>query len=68
MARILNHKGNPSGIRPLPQIHRERNPRILRISRTTPMMEPKKINASTTSKRALQEGLSRLPEISTKER
>jgi hypothetical protein len=26
MARILNHKGNSSGIRPLPQIHRERNP------------------------------------------
>jgi hypothetical protein len=28
MARVLNHKGNLSGIRkkPLPPIHRERNP------------------------------------------
>jgi hypothetical protein len=51
MARILNHKRNPSGIRPLPKIHRERNPRILRISRTTPIVELKKINASIVSRR-----------------
>jgi hypothetical protein len=56
MARILNHKGNPSGIRPLPQIHRERNPRILRISRTTPMVELKKINANTASRRNTTRG------------
>jgi hypothetical protein len=48
MARILNHKGNLSGIRPLPPIHRERNPRILRISS---MVELKKISASTASKK-----------------
>jgi hypothetical protein len=56
MARILNHKGNPIGIRPLPQIHRKRNPRILRISRTTPMVELKKINASTASRRDTTRG------------
>jgi hypothetical protein len=49
-------KGNPSGIRPLPQIHRERNPMILRISRTTPMVELKKINASTASRRDTTRG------------
>jgi hypothetical protein len=51
MARTLNHKGNLSGIRPLSQIHRERNPKNLKISRTTPMVELRKINASTASRR-----------------
>jgi hypothetical protein len=56
MTRILNHKGNLSWIRPLPQIHRERNLRILRISRTTPMVELKKINASTALRRDTTRG------------
>jgi hypothetical protein len=56
MARILNHKGNPSGIRHLSQIHRERNPRTLKISRTTPMMELKKINENTASRRDTTRG------------
>jgi hypothetical protein len=56
MARILNHKENPSGIRPLSQIHRERNPRFLRINRTTYLMELKKINASTASRRDTTRG------------
>jgi hypothetical protein len=59
MARILNHKGNLSGIRkrPLPPIHRDINPRILRISSTTPMVELKKINASTVSRRDTTRGI-----------
>jgi hypothetical protein len=57
MARILNHKRNQSGIRLLPQIHRERNPRTLKISRTTPMVELKKINASTASRRDTTRGI-----------
>jgi hypothetical protein len=56
MARILNHKGNSSEIRPLSQIYRERNPRTLKISRTTPMVELKKINASTASRRETTRG------------
>jgi hypothetical protein len=59
MARILNHKENLSGIRKrsLPPIHRERNPRILRINSTTPMVELKKINASTVSRRDTTRGI-----------
>jgi hypothetical protein len=59
MARILNYKGNLSGIRksPLPPIHSERNPRIMRISRTTPMVEWKKINASTVSRKDTARGI-----------
>jgi hypothetical protein len=59
ISRILNHKGNLSGIRkrPLSSIHRERNPRILRISSTTPMVELKKINASTASRRDTTRGI-----------
>jgi hypothetical protein len=56
MTRIPNHNENPSGIRPLPKIHRERNPRTLRISRTTPMVELKKINTSTALRRDTARG------------
>jgi hypothetical protein len=56
MARVLNHKGNLSGIRkkPLPPIHRERNPRILRINS---MVDLKKISASTASRRDTTRGI-----------
>jgi hypothetical protein len=54
MARILNHKENLRGIRHLPPIHRERNPRILRISS---MVELKKISASTASRRDTTRGI-----------
>jgi hypothetical protein len=57
MTRILNHKKNPSGIKPLPRIHRERNPRTLKISRATPMVELKKINANTASRKDTTRGI-----------
>jgi hypothetical protein len=54
MTRILNHKENLSEIKPLPPIHRERNPMILRISS---MVELKKISASTASRRDTTRGI-----------
>jgi len=60
MARILNHKGNLSGISLPPPNNKERNPRTQRtsrISRTTPMAQLKWISASTASSQGITRGI-----------